>query len=750
MKTHASHSGSKSLMLLLVLFAFLTGQSLGLKSFAQSCITPSTGATINTTGATQIYVDATSGADNPSCGASGSPCKTINYGLSQASTHSVAQVNVNAGTYREAVTLPASYNENASSNTLIIKATAAGTAIVEGADQWTGWTNNGNGTFSKSWPYTWGYAGQPFSGTGGPALSCVGLRREMMFINGTPMTQQLQGALTTAGTFSVVDNTADSAGVCPTLSGTAMITVYPPAGTNMSTADIEVSTRGGSTTASTGGLFNAPNGAANLEVSGLVFQHDNTPANTFGSSAVNIHGADQNGLGANVLFDGVTVQYSNWIGLYSTHNFNLTMQNSTFTQNGEDGVEVQQPKNFLFTGNTVTYNNWRAYSGCPSCTGWDMDGAKFLRGHGVEVDNSTFANNLTGGLWFDFDNENICVQTSQFHDNLTNGLFIEATQGPVLLYQDQVYQNGANGLQTANSENVTVRQSTVYDNGAAGLFIGGQTAGRSVSDWETGGNYSLIAENWIYDGVNFATGPHSATGAYLLNTSLGTIAPFTSTLWTDYNDYYAPSNSTPFYPSSAKTYAQWLTLISGNGFSPGQDVNSNQNSITSNALPAAPTCIGWDCPGGPRVLVIDNTGADEKFKVQSVNTLAQSFVAIPNISTISKIQLGLARSKSSGTDHSTTVHLRSTLTGTDLWSTTFTPTVSSSDYSNPSWIDVPVSPAISVTPGATYYLVVTTSNTSTTDYYYWSVSSTQTYPSGFFYSNGTQKSYSSYLIFNFQ
>jgi hypothetical protein len=55
-----------------------------------------------------------------------------------------------------------------------------------------------------------------------------------------------------------------------------------------------------------------------------------------------------------------------------------------------------------------------------------------------------------------------------------------------------------------------------------------------------------------------------------------------------------------------------------------------------------------------------------------------------------------------------------------------------------------------VTAGSTYYLVVTTSNTSTTDYYYWSVSSTQTYPAGYFYTNGTQKDYSSYLIFNFQ
>lgn len=733
----------------LVTFIVCTGlAAAGVRVVAQSCITPSTGATIGAP-TEQIYVSASAGTDGAGCGTSGSPCKTINYGLGQAAaTGHSAQVNVAAGTYREQIILPGYYNESATSTLLIIKATTPGTAIVEGADPYTGWNNNGDGTYSHSWPYTWGYATQPFSG--GPALSCTGLRREMMFINGVPMTQQLQGPLTSPGTFLVIDNQSDPGAVCPTLSGAAMITVYPPSGTNMSTADVEVSTRGGNST-TPGGLFYSPSGAANLEISGLVFQHDNTPANNLGYAAISFYGADQNGYGPNVMLDGVTVQNNNWIGVYSTHNYDMTMQNSTFTQNGEDGLEVQQPKNFLFNGNTVTYNNWRAYSGCPSCTGWDMDGAKFLRGHGIEVDNSTFAYNLTGGLWFDYDNENICVQTSSFHDNLTNGLFFEATQGPALIYQDQIFQNMANGLQTANSENITVRQSTVYDNGAAGLFIGGQTAGRSVTDWETGGNYSLIAENWVYDGVNFATGPHSATGAYLLNTSLGTIAPFTSTLWTNYNDYYAPSNSTPFYiGSGAKSYSQWLALISGNGYNSGQDIGSNQNSVTSNALPSAPPCIGWDCPGGPRILVISNTGADEKEKVQSVNTFAQGFISDAGISTITGIQLGLARSKSSGTNHATTIHLRTSLTGTDLWSTTFTPTVASYDYSNPSWITVPVSPAISVTASTPYYLVVTTSNTNTTDYYYWSVSSTQTYPNGYFYVNGTQKNYSSYLIFTFQ
>jgi hypothetical protein len=167
-----------------------------------------------------------------------------------------------------------------------------------------------------------------------------------------------------------------------------------------------------------------------------------------------------------------------------------------------------------------------------------------------------------------------------------------------LLYRDKIYGNHGNGLQTSNSENAIVRQTTIYGNGGAAFFIGGQVLPRPVRDWETGARFSLIAKDWVFDGVTFATSRGDRRSGYLLGTALDSIAPFTSTLWTDYNDWYSDSDPAPFHlPNGSKTFAQWKSLIKNNGFSPGQDMDSAETVVTSTELPAARSCIGSDCSG---------------------------------------------------------------------------------------------------------------------------------------------------------
>src|SRR5665213_402395 len=564
----------------------------GIRLTAQSCTTPSSGAVIHAEHPARVFVNAGAGTDQERCGANTSPCKSITYALAQAAEHTVSEVIVDPGIYREAISLPSIYNEGGQ-KTLVIRATKVGTAIVDGADVWPDWSSNGNGIYSKSWPYKWGYAAQPFASTGGPSLSCIGLRREMVFVNGVRLTQQLQGPLTSPGTFFVTDGQSDPSGMCSTLSGNPTMSIYPPTGTVMATSKVEVAVRGA--------LITTPNGASNLELDGLTVQHANTPANNVGWSAIHISGADKRGLGSNILLKNVTSRRNNWTGFYSSSNGNMTIRDSIFTENGDNGLTVQQSKNFLFSDNTVSFNNWRASASCPKCTGWDMQGAKFLNGHGVEVDYSTFTDNLAGGLWFDFDNVNICIQNSVFARNLTNGMFIEASPGPVLIYRDRIFDNRGNGLQTANSINGTVRQSTIYGNGGAAFYIGGQATPRPVRDWETDTKFSLLAEDWIFDGVNFATDFRSGSTAYLLGTSLDTILPFTSTIWSDYNDWYASADRTPFHiAASQKTFLQWKSMIGKNGFTPGQESDSIQTAVTSDALPAIRPCFGRDCPGSPK------------------------------------------------------------------------------------------------------------------------------------------------------
>jgi hypothetical protein len=579
---------------LVVICVLLGGALMQGRIFGQQCATPSTGAQINDAGATKIYVDAHSGSDSINCGGRLHPCKTITQALGQATGHAVVDMIVNPGTYREALSLPSQFGET-SSRTLVIEAAQSGTAIIDGADRWNDWVSSG-GTYSLPWPYKWGYAAQPFTVSGGPALGCLGLRREMVFLNGFQLTQVLQGPLTHAGTFIVIDGQADSnpGDDCPTLFGKSdAITIYPPTGTNMSTADVEIAVRSNLFTTSAAG-------AQNLELKGLIFQHDNNGANISGYAAIRISGNNANQQGANILLDGVTAQYNNWQGLALSANLDVTVQNSTFTWNGENGVEVYRPLNFLFAGNTVTYNNWRGAEG--GLAGWDADGMKVVKAHFMQVENSSFSNNLTGGLWFDTDNQNLCITGDSFSQNSTNGLYFEATQGPALVYRSVFYKNSGHGLQAANSTAITVRQSTVFDNGADAFFIGGSATVRIVNNWQQSGiEYHLLTQDWVLDGVDLAAGPDTAASSNLIGTSLSSIGPFADTLLSNYNNWYAPKNPAPFdMPDHGNfNFSAWQNYT-------GQDKNSTQATVTSDALPPAATCIGLDCVG-PSVSVREPT-----------------------------------------------------------------------------------------------------------------------------------------------
>lgn len=554
--------------------------------FGQQCTTPSTGAAINDSGATRIFVDSQKGTDSSTCGENSSPCKTISRGLEQATNYTVTDIIVNPGTYRETISLPSQFGES-SSRTLVIEAAQSGTVIIDGADPWTDWAHNSNGTYTHAWPYKWGYASQPFLKTGGPAMGCLGLRREMVFINGVQLAQVLQGSLTQAGTFFVSDAQPDSnrGDNCPTLSSApAVMTIYPFAGTDMSTADVEIAVRNN--------LFTTTvSGAQNLELKGLIFQHDNNGANISGFGAVHISGNNAKNQGANILLDSVTARYNNWQGLVLSANLNLTVRNSTFTWNGENGVEVYRPLNFLFTGNTVTYNNWRGFQG--GMTGWDADGMKTVKAHLMQVDKSSFSNNFTGGLWFDTDNTNICITRDSFNQNSTNGLYFEATQGPALVYQSIFYKNQGQGIQTANSTRITLRQNTVFDNGINALFIGGSTTARDVGDWQNSRvKYSLLTQDWVLSGNIFATGPDTASGSNLIGTSLSDVGPFTGTVISNYNNWSATGNSKPFDLAGRGKYnfEGWQNFTH-------QDTSSSQSVVSSVALPPTTVCVGLDCGG---------------------------------------------------------------------------------------------------------------------------------------------------------
>ncbi len=373
------------------------------------------------------------------------------------------------------------------------------------------------------------------------------LRREMVFVNGTGLTQQLTGPLTTAGTFYVVDGST--------------ITIWPPSGTDMSTATVDVATRSN--------LLRAPNGIVNLVLRGVDFQYDNNPVNGPGNGAVTISGQ-------NLLVDQCQFNHNNFVGLNLVTGQNATVQQSSSEFNGENGFSMWEVSNLLFSGNEASYDNWRGFAA--GFTGWDAAGAKLSRVHDATVANYTAIANQTGGLWFDTDNENVLVENGLFARNLIRGLFVENSQGPFTIQNNTFCNNQQYGLVGSNSTTVSASGNIIFGNQKQGLFFGGTDSPVSVTNYETKATYSLSLQDWS---LQKNTISQSKSTQNVLDTGLSSSwSLFTSTLNSNYNNWYVPGSTNLFsVPSGVESLPSWQS-------STGQDANSTSVS-SAVGLPVA-------------------------------------------------------------------------------------------------------------------------------------------------------------------
>jgi hypothetical protein len=482
--------------------------------FVSNAYAQVTGAQINeATVTTTVYVDQSNplAADsNP--GTRSQPFLTVGRAIVFAGKNIAngTRIVIGDGTYREALSFSAFSASNRAP--LIIEAKNPQQVVVSGADVWTGWLSQSDGTYTHPWPYRWGNAPTPARW---PVLPAIVTRREMVFVNQVPLKQSLSLPLPGPGTFNVLDG------------GT--ITIWPPAGTDLSSALVEVATRAG--------LLVTPRGISNLVLRGLVFEDDGTAVNGVGNAAVKLIG------GSNILIDDCTFNQNNWDGLSISGNpaSQVTIQNSEADGNGENGIAMSKVENLLFQNDQTSSNNWRGAAG--GFVGFDADGMKISRLHDAALINYVSSYNHTGGVWLDTDSKNVMIANSQFCGNLTNGIFVEASEGPVNLQNVLLLRNVSNGLQVANSTNLAIMNSVAYGN-KGGMFIGGSDSARNVSDFETGEQYSLYSQNISLNGDVVAG---TSSQQYVLTSSLrGSWASFVQTLSSDHNDWYGATNSAPF------------------------------------------------------------------------------------------------------------------------------------------------------------------------------------------------------------
>jgi Right handed beta helix region len=463
---------------------------------------------------TLLYVDASAGSDS-NAGAQSTPFKTVQAGVNKANSLNQqgigVKVIVNPGVYRETVNIG---NYKTTSATLTIQAAVSGKAIISGSDVVSGWTQENSTTWQAPFSHTTGFCAIP---SGWPTnFAPVIQRTEMVFVNGTPLTQVIASNQLTPGTFFFSD-------------GSQMVHISPPAGTNMSTAVVELASR--STTLWMGSR-------SNVVLRGLAFQH---AANCLNASGVSINSSN------NVLIDSVQANWNNWggMGIYSSNN--VTLQNSVASYNGGAGFMGNKDQNILLSFNESDYNNWRGAQG--AFYDWAMGGTKYFQTHGATVKNHFSYNNQAQGLWFDTDNQNITIDGSTLSGNLQSGLQIERDLGPITVQNSTFCANGP-GINVLTSPSVTIKNNTFYSNGGmrlygASLFVAGQANGITINDWVTGTPHTLFTTGMVLSGNTFM---NDVSGKQLFGTYLSgnDYTQFTTTLNAGNNNYYDSTSQNSF------------------------------------------------------------------------------------------------------------------------------------------------------------------------------------------------------------
>ena len=474
-------------------------------------------ASISENQTTLLYVDAQKGSD-ANAGSTTAPLKTIQAAINKSNTNNQKKIGtkiiVNPGTYRETVSINPVTNQT--TETLTLQAASVGTAIIAGSDVVTGWTaeSNKTGAYSTTWAPLVSSCAIP---SGWPTtINPIGLRTEMIFVNGMPLTQVLDWSLMAPGTF--YNN--------PTYS---TLHIMPPAGTNMSTAVVEAASR-----AKTLSIV----GRSNVVVRGMNFRHAANCINTSGATVTN---------SSNILFDQIQANWNNWGGLSVSGSSNFTVQNSIASHNGGVGFQSTKSTNAFYKFNESDYNNWRGAQA--TFYDWGMGGIKFFQMRTATVQNHYSYNNQAQGLWFDTDNQNITVDHATLVGSQQAALQIERNEGPITIQNSLLASSGA-GVNILTSQNLTFKNNTFYNNGAtnkyqAQFFLAGQQNGITIADWQTGQSYHLTTKNTVLSGNTMVAG---ATGQYVFGTYLSGAdwSDFANTLQADSNTWYDPTTANSF------------------------------------------------------------------------------------------------------------------------------------------------------------------------------------------------------------
>lgn len=501
-----------------------------------SATPPSIGAADQTLVVDGAHPDASD--TNP--GSDARPLKTVAKAAELAVQNNLRRVStrvvIAAGVYRESVAIQS--KTPLTDVPMIFAAREPGKVTIAGSDVWTGWTKGGAANiYTHAWPYKWGLVPIPKGWEGQVNVQPIVRRREMLFIEGQPLTQVLAERELKAGTFIVSEE-----------KGT--VSFIPPA---------EVTAEGGTIEVAVRPTLFVTEGAQNLTVQGITFMHGNSP---IGETAVIFTSC------TNLRVEDCGFYWNNWSAMTFQSgptgiSQSVAARRNVANYNGAIGMEASRVKDLFYDQNETSYNNWRGALG--GMLSWSNAGMKHLFIHGGVYQRHRAIGNRAPGCWFDTDCANIQIDRA-FCSRNHIGLFLEASEGPMQVTNSTFCNSTSDNIFTEGADGVTLDGNILYGGARAGIHA--LTGVRPVDNWETKESYKLVSQHWALR-KNIVVGTDTAPHLVNIGNSAGANKKlFLSTLMSDDNVWFSPKASEAFVvDDKGRDFGAWQSLSKRDGAS---------------------------------------------------------------------------------------------------------------------------------------------------------------------------------------
>ncbi|HEY1737272.1 MAG TPA: right-handed parallel beta-helix repeat-containing protein, partial [Acidimicrobiia bacterium] len=390
------------------------------RATAATATTPAYGATniadTNYPIPTGAYYVSNSGSDT-NAGSLAAPFASVHKALSVAPAG--ATIVVRGGTYRESL--------GAIKKHVTIQAYPHEQVWVTGSVVATNFSTD-SGYFSMPWSVSMCDTCYP-SAALDPSYPAAGLP-EQVFVDGAPLAQVTTQAALAPGTF-YVDRAAGK------------IWLYDnPAGHSVEVTQLA-------------SAFTVSSAAAGTVIRGIGFEHWAAVYQSGTNVAAMISAS-------NVTLDSDTFAWSSsrFLGVYGASD---TVTNSTFVDNGMNGVTGNKINDFDFEHNEIAYSNYEHWDITPSPYA-QIAGIKLTGVNDTMLRDNDIHDNASNGLWFDVLSTNQTIVGNKVLNNAGHGLTVEVS-GHSIIAGNVVAMNGRDGLKISGANNVEVWNNTVVDNG---------------------------------------------------------------------------------------------------------------------------------------------------------------------------------------------------------------------------------------------------------------------------------------------